>query len=138
MSLRATHKKLISVFLITLYAFIVTPTQWWHHHEMDTKQTSLSTQKNKHTNTVQDAVGLNCKICSHHYSIADNNAGSLLMQHPIFTASQYCSTPPDQYLQFFLISSYLFIGFESINYFLQIVFQSQEGIEFYLSQGKCL
>lgn len=101
MSLRATHKKLISVFLITLYAFIVTPTQWWHHHEMDTQQTSLSTSIGKDTNSVQDAVGLNCKICSHHYSIADNNVGSLLMQHPVFTASQYCSTPPDQYLQYF-------------------------------------
>ena len=64
MSLRATHKKLLSAFFITLYAFIVTPTQWWHHHDTNTQQTSLSTSIGKEANSVQKTTGFNCKICA--------------------------------------------------------------------------
>ena len=106
MSLRATHKKLLSAFFITLYAFIVTPTQWWHHHDTNTQQTSLSTSIGKEANSVQKTTGFNCKICDHHYSIAENDTCSSIIQHPSFEASESCSTPPDQFLLYFREISY--------------------------------
>ena len=89
MNLRATHKRLISAFLIALYAFIVTPTQWWHHHEAIISGSSTAiAKKSVQPPSLQNATGINCKICSHHYSIFDQNSSIPELTTPTFLVNK--------------------------------------------------
>ena len=85
MNLRATHKRLISAFLISLYAFIVTPTQWWHHHETFLSgSTTIIVKKSEHPSSLENATGINCKICSHHFSIFEQDSSIPELTTPSF------------------------------------------------------
>ncbi len=100
MSLRATHKRLISAFLIALYAFIVTPTQWWHHHEAIISGSSTAiAKKSVQPPSLQNATGINCKICSHHYSIFDQDSSIPELTTPFFLVNKSNQLRPTAFTQ---------------------------------------
>lgn len=100
MNLRATHKRLISAFLIALYAFIVTPTQWWHHHEIILQAASTPiAKKTGPFSIVDNATANTCKICSHHYSFFDKDAAIPKISTPIFWATETSKLTCTQYTE---------------------------------------
>jgi len=105
MNLRATHKRLISAFLIALYAFIVTPTKWWHHHDtILTESSSSISKKEGQSPTLQNPTGINCKICSHHYSSFYQDSSIPAVTTPTFLvniSNQLCTTACKQPLSYF-------------------------------------
>jgi predicted glycosyltransferase involved in capsule biosynthesis len=58
---------------LALYAFIATPVSYWHHHKnnCDKNETEQQLQIVKKASF---ATNDHCKICAHHYSIANNDA----------------------------------------------------------------
>ncbi len=73
------YKHAVAVILLTVYAFIATPVQFWHHQNYQGKNTSsLQPDGGAAKITAPDAdnktIGDNCQICSHHYSIYSNDA----------------------------------------------------------------
>jgi len=103
MNLRVTHKRLISAFLIALYAFIVTPTQWWHHHDtILTESSSSISKKEGQSPTLQNPTGINCKICSHHYSSFYQDSSIPALTTPTFcinNSNQFCPSASSQPLR---------------------------------------
>lgn len=67
-----TYKQWVTALLMLLYGFVITPTQWWHHHELSYPATSKVTVKDQNTPTWDVESGSTCKICSHHYSYHNN------------------------------------------------------------------
>ena len=66
------HKTIVAAILLALYAFMVTPVSYWHQHSFDCN-TAATKNASKQTVNISDADA-NCKICTHHYSVADNDA----------------------------------------------------------------
>lgn len=61
------------MLLVLLYVFIATPVSFWHQHKTDREKNNTE----QYSQTVKKAANpshANCKICSHHYSVADNDA----------------------------------------------------------------
>ena len=73
MRIKGKYKTIIAAILLVLYAFTATPVSYWHHHKSicEKNNTKQHSQVVEGSNGVVDA---NCKICSHHYSIALNDA----------------------------------------------------------------
>ncbi len=73
LKLKSNHKTIVTACLLALYAFIATPVTFWHHHKSncDRKDAGQHEQGVKESDKAVDA---NCKICSHHYSVAVNDA----------------------------------------------------------------
>ena len=72
------YKIITTAFMLALYAFIATPVSYWHQHKKyDTSKAQIE-QKiyAKASKTVVDA---NCKICSHHYAVSNNDAVVLVI-----------------------------------------------------------
>ena len=71
------YKQLVAVILLTVYAFIATPVQWWHHHNYAADAASSLQQVDAKKITAPDAenksIKDNCQICGHHYSIYSND-----------------------------------------------------------------
>jgi len=64
-----TYKVLLGAFLLALYAFIATPVQFWHHHQV--AHAASQTHNSQHDILLQDDGSLpdaNCPVCSHKYS----------------------------------------------------------------------
>lgn len=83
------YKSLIAAALLTLYVFIATPVQFWHHHSYAGADTASSlkldgTQKIFSSDSSAKALEDNCQICSHHYSIysKDDAAGFKIFNSP--------------------------------------------------------
>ncbi len=88
------YKSLIAVILLTVYAFIATPIQIWHHHDVAASASNPAMQTaNKATITATAAdnktINDNCQICSHHYSIYANDA------EPAFEIFISCINPKE-------------------------------------------
>ena len=100
MNFRVTHKRLISALLIALYAFMVTPTQWWHRHEAILGGSStFIVKKSGHPASLENATGINCKICSHHYSIFDQDSSILELTTPSFLVDKSNQLRPTAFIQ---------------------------------------
>ncbi|MCA6467263.1 MAG: hypothetical protein IM552_04590 [Chitinophagaceae bacterium] len=61
-----------------LYGFIITPTQWWHHHDTSLTSFSATDSKEQSNASLETERGTNCKICSHHYSCHNNDVPDIL------------------------------------------------------------
>jgi len=70
---KTDHRIIIAALFLALYAFVATPVSYWHQHEGD-KDVKQTEQCSKTEKKYSIAVGDDCKICSHHYSVADNDA----------------------------------------------------------------
>lgn len=72
--LKRKYKTIIAALMLALYAFIATPVSYWHHHNFQSTPTST----NQHQQTIEKAsvinADANCKICSHHYSVFNDDA----------------------------------------------------------------
>lgn len=77
MKLIKKHKKIITAFLLALYAFTATPVSYWHHHKSTFEKNIVTKQHSQVVEESNVAVDDNCKICSHHYSIALNDASTV-------------------------------------------------------------
>jgi len=100
MNFRVTHKRLISALLIALYAFMVTPTQWWHRHEAILGGSSaVIAKKSGHPATLENATGINCKICSHHYSDFDQDSSLPELTTPYFWVDKSNQLRPSAFTQ---------------------------------------
>ncbi|NDA60884.1 MAG: hypothetical protein EBX50_02470 [Chitinophagia bacterium] len=88
MSVSVFHRKCISAVFIALYVFIVTPASTWHHHSVIFKGTTQKANGSSHAFSLDNASGVSCKICAHHYSIFDNDA-----YFPIIVSAAYGITP---------------------------------------------
>jgi hypothetical protein len=73
-----TYRKILAVFIVTVYAFISVPVQFWHHHTCIAKNTANTISANTKGKIFQQASGssseANCPICSHKYSVFNNPA----------------------------------------------------------------
>jgi hypothetical protein len=72
------YKTIITAVFLTVYAFIATPVQLWHHHDYKVNTDSVKSAKEKCELTVFTSVeqptDANCKVCSHHYSMYHHDA----------------------------------------------------------------
>jgi hypothetical protein len=85
LTIKRRYKTYISAFLLALYAFIATPVQFWHHHAYPVSSTtSNSKEKTSVTKSPANIFDSNCKICSHHYSVAANDAVTVYFSPIIF------------------------------------------------------
>ena len=73
MKLKRKYNNIIAALMLALYAFVTTPVSYWHHHKnnCDKNKTERHSQIVKKSTTAIDA---NCKICSHDYSVSNNDA----------------------------------------------------------------
>ncbi len=62
------YRQWLTVSLILLYGFVITPTQWWHNHEISFPTSSKIVSKDPTIPILDVESSTNCKICSHHYS----------------------------------------------------------------------
>jgi hypothetical protein len=72
LKLKRNYRPLAAAFLLALYAFMATPVSFWHHHQNNTRK--QHTEQNVAAGEENTVVGITCKICSHHYSVAANDA----------------------------------------------------------------
>jgi len=90
---------------LSLYAFMATPVSYWHHHNnnCDKTETEQHSQVIKKSTLATDA---NCKICSHHYSIGNNDAITIYISSVSFFTS---------YNTFFFINTITNPGYSQSN-----------------------
>jgi hypothetical protein len=94
LAVKKRYKTYISVLLLALYAFIATPVQLWHHHVYAASSASSnSKEETSVTKSPAKKFDTNCKICSHHYSVAANDAVTVY-----FPPVTFCNTVIDPYL----------------------------------------
>ncbi|MBU3743121.1 MAG: hypothetical protein FGM61_01055 [Sediminibacterium sp.] len=74
------HRRCISVLFIALYAFIATPTATWHHHTVVFKGKKQEISDVAQGSSLDTASIVSCKICSHHYSVFDNDSTLPIIQ----------------------------------------------------------
>lgn len=74
---------------MTLYAFVATPVQFWHHHNYANTAACGSPDK-KETTSFSKSTGKsvegNCQICSHQYSTY-SDATAAIFAAPVFIAT---------------------------------------------------
>jgi hypothetical protein len=73
MRIKAKNKTIITVSLLLLYAFIATPFNYWHHHKANCEQ-NTKVQFAQVLDSTSASVDSVCKVCSHHFSVALNDA----------------------------------------------------------------
>ncbi|MEP6712082.1 MAG: hypothetical protein ABJA37_06690 [Ferruginibacter sp.] len=76
MTFSKPYKQIIAGLLLLLYTFIVTPVQYWHHHNYAPSvktSTAFKQQTSFEKNAGLTAEG-NCSICSHQYSVYNEAA----------------------------------------------------------------
>jgi hypothetical protein len=98
-----TYKHFIAAILLALYAFVSTPVQVWHHHNIS-ECIPAATSDIAKNETISKASGSNsessCQVCSHKYSTYNDDALFSIESSLILTAAKngyYClpviSTP---------------------------------------------
>lgn len=65
--------------MLALYAFIATPVPYWHHHNFENSSTSKKQHKQSIEKSSLISIDANCMICSHHYSVFNDDAVKLLI-----------------------------------------------------------
>jgi hypothetical protein len=70
----STYRQFITFLLIALYAFIITPSLFWHQHNESVYAASSEQIRNSDTPTLEAEKDAYCQICSHHYSFYSNDA----------------------------------------------------------------
>lgn len=84
------YKPFIAAVLLSAYAFIATPIQFWHHHNyaVNAKRSSSTNDKEKITFSKSSGKSVegNCQICSHHYSTYYNDATTIFAAPLIFAS----------------------------------------------------
>jgi hypothetical protein len=73
MRIKAKYKTIITVSLLLLYAFIATPFNYWHQHKANCEQ-NAKVQYAQVLDSSSASVDSVCKVCSHHFSVAINDA----------------------------------------------------------------
>lgn len=72
------YKHFIAAALLVVYAFIATPVQYWHQHHYAPACIATVQPGDATDCTVSDSsnqtIEEDCKVCSHHYSIYSNDA----------------------------------------------------------------
>jgi hypothetical protein len=89
-----TYNTVISALLLTLYVFIATPVQLWHHHSHEPNSAANKSATNATTITIKETGQSGetyCQICSHHYSIYNNDAVPVfeIFTYPIHSKEGY-------------------------------------------------
>lgn len=79
LNLNKKYKIILAAFLLGLYAFIVTPVSYWHQHNFSNSGTSKKQYQETIAKSSVMGTDANCKICSHHYSVSDDDAVALLI-----------------------------------------------------------
>ncbi|MFT3701278.1 MAG: hypothetical protein QM802_02860 [Agriterribacter sp.] len=85
MTLTTTYRQYTAAFLLLLYAFIATPVQLWHHHDV-AKQFQHDTVKLQPT--IKEQKGSiqtdgNCPVCQHQYTVYTHNNSNVLIAAPL-------------------------------------------------------
>lgn len=70
------HKTAFAALLMALYVFTVTPVSYWHRHESNCNKYNAE-QYADNVKKITASADINCKICSHHYSVIANDAISV-------------------------------------------------------------
>lgn len=72
------YKTFAAALLLAVYAFVATPVQLWHNHASAAKSVSDKTSVQKQAATFSASYtgtnDVNCKTCSHNYSVFINDA----------------------------------------------------------------
>jgi hypothetical protein len=67
------YREIIAAVLWVLYAFIATPVQLWHHHNI-AKETKQSAKGNRILSESKSTTAdVNCPICHHQYSVYNDD-----------------------------------------------------------------
>jgi len=74
--LKRNYTTIITACLLALYAFVAMPVSYWHQHKTVSDKYPAA-QQSKMVKKSTSAIDANCKICSHHYSVANNDAITL-------------------------------------------------------------
>lgn len=79
LTIKRKYKTIIAALMLAVYAFVATPVSYWHHH--NSANTSSSTKQQQQTIEKISVISAdaNCKICSHHYSVFNDDAVKLLI-----------------------------------------------------------
>jgi len=88
LNLKRTYKTILAALLLALYAFIATPVSYWHQHNSNCNKN----EKDEHSQIVKKSSldsDENCKICTHHYSVASNDATTFYFSGLDFYSSYY-------------------------------------------------
>ena len=67
-----TYRQLLTILLLGLYAFIVTPVQCWHQHNFRATASARSTNEkvfDSFTKSTVESFEGNCAICAHQYAV---------------------------------------------------------------------
>ncbi|MFN5224953.1 MAG: hypothetical protein ACK54Y_09135 [Bacteroidota bacterium] len=75
--------------LIALYAFIITPSQWWHHHSQTISTSKSQPCSEQQVPSVGEEQGTYCQICSHHYSYYSNEVAAIELIVPSVSTAFY-------------------------------------------------
>jgi hypothetical protein len=86
-----------SVLLLALYAFILTPVQWWHKHPAKAAIETVQPAGGKFSHPGKELSG-KCSICDHQYSICYSDAGEPPVVPLVVGTSSYrfsAAAPPE-------------------------------------------
>lgn len=108
MNINSTYKTLFATVLFTVYFFIATPIQFWHHHNSSTNTEIVKASKEKAQITIvttcQDGEEADCQVCSHQYSaynaVLTVFVGSHVSQLQLNRASYLLSIPTSPHFEF--------------------------------------
>jgi len=85
--LNKKYKTIIAALMLVLYAFIAIPVSYWHHHNSANSSSSIKQHQQTIEKTSVNSADANCKICSHHYSVANNDAITVYVSPESFFTS---------------------------------------------------
>jgi len=103
-----TYKSLIAAVLLTVYAFIATPVQLWHHHHSVANapaKESFGEEKQASQATIsQQQAEIDCQLCAHYDSVFSDVA-LLAFETPCFIFN------PQKAFYSFLVPSFPYFNF---------------------------
>lgn len=79
------YRRVITAFLIALYAFIITPSLFWHQHQEIKISSSVELVSDQNLPVIGEDQDIYCQICSHHYSYYSNDAVYLELNKPTYS-----------------------------------------------------
>jgi hypothetical protein len=81
-SAKQKYRKYATALLLLLYAFVTTPVQLWHHHNVTAKlsatQSAANNKTKKFTAAASNPDTDNCVVCAHNYTTYCNDASPAL------------------------------------------------------------
>jgi hypothetical protein len=64
-----TYRPILAAFFLAVYAFIATPVQLWHHHQLNVKVSRSDAQMDSVAHGASIALDTDCPLCSHKYAV---------------------------------------------------------------------